>query len=634
MTDDQRAIPRSWAQWADEQCHLIDQVGRWRIIRDFDSNGPAGVLDGTREVISFASNDYLGLTQHPSVKLAAIEATERWGTGSGASRLVVGARSLHRELEAELAQWKHSEAALLFPTGYAANLGVLTVFGERDTLLISDELNHASIVDGCRLARGQVRVIPHLDLDALARALRTSHRRCLIVFDAVFSMDGDVAPVEDLIALADRHGALLVLDEAHAVLGPDVPASVPKDLPLLRVGTLSKTLGSLGGFVAGTRRAIDLLINRARPFIFTTAPTPGDTAAALAAVRILQSAEGSQLIARLQAAVDRFSPGHRSPILPVIIGDEAATMAASAALLERGLLVPGIRPPTVPTGTSRLRIALSAAHTEDQLDRLDEALAELGFAIGARPPQPDPSAQRRQSPVLPAARPDLVAVMAGTGTEVGKTWVAAALCEHLRRLGIRVVARKPAQSFEPKDLASGGPGTDADVLAKATDDDPEAVCPPHRWYERPMAPPMAAAVLGRPVPSIEELVSEISWPPRTQLGLVESAGGVRAPLAEDGDTVALATALWCDLVVLVADPGLGTLNAVRLCADALDSFDIVVFLNRFNPDEHLHRLNRDWLRSRFGLSVMTDINELGTEILRRLETISANAGFPATRSAP
>jgi 8-amino-7-oxononanoate synthase len=374
-----------WEEWIDGQCDRIRAAGQWRAARDFDAAGPSGLL--TVEpgspgvpVVSFASNDYLGLSQHPAVKAAAHGAIDAWGTGSGAARLVVGARPVHRELEHDLAAWRGTEAAVLFPTGFAANLGVLTTFGAPDTRICSDELNHASIIDGARMARAEVTVYHHRDLDQLAARLRDTPR-AIVVTDTVFSMDGDLAPVEAIVDLCVRHQALLVVDEAHAVLGPDPDFGSVDGLDVLRVGTLSKTLGSLGGFVAGSRPAIDLLVNRARPFIFTTASSPADTAAAQAALRVVRSSEGDARRATLRHHIDALVPGHPSPILPVIVGDERDAMAAAAALLERGLLVPAIRPPTVAPGTSRLRIALSAAHTDEQIARLRDVLDELGLAV-------------------------------------------------------------------------------------------------------------------------------------------------------------------------------------------------------------------------------------------------------------
>lgn len=382
-----------WDGRLDRELARIRDAGRWRVTRDLTTTGPVtGEIEG-RPVVTFASNDYLGLTHHPRVVAAAHAALDRWGTGSGASRLVVGSRPLHAELEAELAAWKRSEAALLFPTGYAANLGLMTTLGGPDVTILSDELNHASIVDGARLARAAVRIYRHADLDHLAKLLvevgSEARGPALVVTDSVFSMDGDIADIDGLVEVCGAHDALLVLDEAHAVLGPEVDvgeAATRHGVTVVRMGTLSKALGALGGFVAGPRRYVDLLRNLARPFIFTTAPAPADVAAGLAALRVVRSDEGGGLVERLARHVDRLRPGHPSPVVPVVLGDEATAMAAAATLLEAGLLVPAIRPPTVPEGTSRLRVALSAAHTDDQLDRLAVALDRLAVPPGSAGP--------------------------------------------------------------------------------------------------------------------------------------------------------------------------------------------------------------------------------------------------------
>lgn len=378
--------PGRWTRWTEEQIDHIHRIDQWRAPRSFDAAGPTGTLVAAGlEVVSFASNDYLGLTQHPSVRSAAAAAIERWGAGSGASRLVVGSRPVHHELEEALAHWRRTEAAIVFPTGFAANLGVLATFGQRGVHVFSDALNHASIVDGCRLARAngaEIHILEHLDLDALAAGLRArTDQRCIVVTDVAFSMDGDIASVPDLIELCTRHDALLVLDEAHSVL-QEVPTV--GSATVLQVGTLSKTLGAVGGFVAGPQDMIDLLVNRARSYIFTTAPSPADAAAARAALAIVDSAEGEQLRSRLRMLVDRIRPGHPTPIIPVVLGDERTAVGAAEALLARGLLVPAIRPPSVPAGASRLRIALSAIHTDDQIDRLRDALDELALTRSDR----------------------------------------------------------------------------------------------------------------------------------------------------------------------------------------------------------------------------------------------------------
>jgi 8-amino-7-oxononanoate synthase len=366
-----------WVNWADRQLDDIRAAGRWRATRSFDANGPSGRLGG-REVVSYASNDYLGLSSHPRVVAAAHDAIDRWGAGATASRLIVGSRPCHHDLEDDIAAWKGSERALLFPTGYAANLGVLGALGGPDVTVYSDELNHASIIDGCRLGRSTVVVYRHADIEHL-EALLGEHPggRQIVVTDGVFSMDGDDAPLHAIAEACVRHGALLVVDEAHSVLAPAFPDI--DALQAVRVGTLSKTLGTLGGWVAASASFIDLFVNRSRTFIFTTGLSPADTAGASAALDVLRSAEGADLLARLRHVIDRLAPGHPSPIVPIVIGDEDRAVKASAALLERGILVPAIRPPTVPPGTSRLRIALSAAHTDAMLDDLITGLDAMGL---------------------------------------------------------------------------------------------------------------------------------------------------------------------------------------------------------------------------------------------------------------
>jgi 7-keto-8-aminopelargonate synthetase-like enzyme len=283
--------------------------------------------------------------------------------------------------------------------------------------VLSDELNHASIIDGCRLSRASVAVYRHCDMGHLAGLLASSPDAAptLVVTDSVFSMDGDAAPLEELVSLCARYGALVVLDEAHAVLGPHLPtgpagavtatgstaAASTATAPIVRVGTLSKTLGSQGGFVAASRDVVDLLVNRARSYIFSTALTPADAAAGRAALGILRSPEGAVLVGRLASLVGRLTeaglvaPRHPSPIVPIVLGSEEAALDASAALLDAGLWVPAIRPPTVPVGTSRLRVTLSAAHSDEDVGRLIAALLAL-------PTRCAPSAVR--TPASPATR--------------------------------------------------------------------------------------------------------------------------------------------------------------------------------------------------------------------------------------
>jgi 8-amino-7-oxononanoate synthase len=386
-----------WPDMVRARLDTVVEDGRWRAPREFDARGPAGVLDGA-PVVSFASNDYLGLSAHGAVIAAAQAALDRWGAGAGASRLVTGSRPVHTALEVALAAWKGTDAAVCFPTGFAANLGALSVLGGPGVRVLSDELNHASIIDGCRLSRSPVSIYRHGDVAHLAALLGSDPDiPTIVVTDTVFSMDGDAAPVEEIAALCRRSGALLLIDEAHAVLGPHLPAGLTADpgLTLVRMGTLSKTLGSLGGFLAGPRDVIDLMVNAARPYIFTTGLSPADAAAALAALGVLRSPEGDALVQRLADLVARVGGvdpvdgrGRRarrsSPIIPVILGTEQRALEASAALLAEGLWVPAIRPPTVPAGTSRLRVTVSAAHTDDQVRKLVDALAPLRAAMLTR----------------------------------------------------------------------------------------------------------------------------------------------------------------------------------------------------------------------------------------------------------
>ncbi len=365
-----------WAELVDAANRSIEAAGRWRSIRTLDAGGPTTSITATGQaVVSFASNDYLGLSQHPAVIAAARAALDELGTGSGAARLIVGSRPVHDRLEAALARSHRRDAARLFPTGFQANLGVLGALARcaPGTVILSDELNHASIIDGARLARAEVEVYRHADADHAAELLeRHAHRPTLLVTDGVFSMDGDLAPLDALAEACASHDALLVVDVAHDVLSPEVPDGA------VVVGTLSKTRGAVGGYVAADRAVIDLCTNTSRSFIFTTAGSPADAAAALAAVGIVDGPEGDELRARLRAHVERLRPGHPSPIVPIMLGSEERSMAVSAALLERGLLVPAIRPPTVPPGACRLRVALSAAHSTDDVERLSAALQDLG----------------------------------------------------------------------------------------------------------------------------------------------------------------------------------------------------------------------------------------------------------------
>ena len=360
---------------------------------------PAGVEvvlqgpGGPERLVNWSSNDYLGLAADPRLGAALAEGARRWGSGAGASRLVTGDFACTGALEQELAAFEGTEAALLFGSGYAANLGLLPALCGPGDLVLSDALNHASLVDGCRLTRAEVAVYPHCELAALEAALRrgAGARRRLVVTDTVFSMDGDLAPLAAIAALCDTHGALLAVDEAHAtgVLGPRGSGLVAA-LGLggrvdARMATLSKAAGLAGAWVGGSRLLRELLINKARPFIFSTALPPALAEAASTSLRLLAGPEGDARRERLFRGVRRLAAGlralglpaeERSPIFPVVLGAPERALAVAAALRVRGQLVKAIRPPTVPAGTSRLRIALSAAHGDAHVDGLLAALRE------------------------------------------------------------------------------------------------------------------------------------------------------------------------------------------------------------------------------------------------------------------
>ncbi|EPX64891.1 8-amino-7-oxononanoate synthase [Cystobacter fuscus DSM 2262] len=379
--------------WAEEGLAALKARGLRRYLEPLDSaQGPLVRLGG-ETLVNFASNDYLGLAASPTVRAAAAAALEVHGVGSGASRLVVGDTSAHQRLEARLAAFEHAEAVLLFNSGYAANVGTLQALVGPEDAVFSDALNHASLIDGCRLSRARTVVYPHSDVEALERALAsTPARRRLVVTDTVFSMDGDVAPLRDIVQVCQAHGAALLVDEAHAtgVLG-ERGAGLCEALGLegavdVRMGTLSKSLGGLGAYIAASRPVVDFVLQRARPLVYSTALPAALCAAAEAAVDIVERDDA--LRARLWRNIHRFSKGlrelgfaaePRSAVFPVIVGEPERAVAASQALRSRGLLVKAIRPPTVPEGTSRLRFCLSAAHTEGQLDLALAALRSLNL---------------------------------------------------------------------------------------------------------------------------------------------------------------------------------------------------------------------------------------------------------------
>ena len=372
----------------------LGQIGLRRSLRVIESEQAGRVTYEGRSVLMLSSNNYLGLAAHPRVRQAAIAATERYGVGSGASRLVAGNLEPLRRLEANLARLKSAEAALIFGSGYLANLGALTALAGRSDVILSDELNHASLIDGCRLAKADLKIYRHCDTDHLKVLLEESAaaRRRLIVTDSIFSMDGDFAPLREIVTLARRFDAATMVDEAHAVgvIGPD-GAGLAAELGLqaqidVQMGTLSKALGAYGAYVAGSRVLIEFLINRARSFIYTTALPAPIAAAADAAIEIMRAEperirrlwdSAAHLRSRLEAAGFRF--GHtESPILPLIIGEAQASVEMAKRLLDRGIYAIAIRPPTVPVGTARLRLTPIADHTRTDLDEAIEAIIRCG----------------------------------------------------------------------------------------------------------------------------------------------------------------------------------------------------------------------------------------------------------------
>jgi glycine C-acetyltransferase/8-amino-7-oxononanoate synthase len=386
-----------------ERLEELRDRGLYRRLRLISGpQGPRVTLDG-RPVLLLCSNDYLGLANHPRVRGAAAEAAMRWGAGAGASRLISGNMRLHRGLEERLAAFKGYESALLFGSGYLANTGTIAALAGEGEVVFSDELNHASIIDGCRLSRAKTFVYRHGDLEHLAWGLsEAAGRGSLIVSDGVFSMDGDVAPLERLAKLARDHGCRLMIDEAHATgaLGPGGRGSVAAaglsggvDVVM---GTLGKALGSYGAYVCASRELTDYLINSARSFIFSTAPPPPTIAAGLAALELLEShphrverlAENAATLRAALATEGLEVGGSETQIVPVGVGGAARAMELSERLLERGVFAQGIRPPTVPDGSSRLRFTVMSTHRGGELERAAKlagaAARELGITGSAK----------------------------------------------------------------------------------------------------------------------------------------------------------------------------------------------------------------------------------------------------------
>ena len=384
------------ADFIEQKLEEIRSRNLYRQLKVVDGEQDATVRLNGREVLNLSSNNYLGLANHPALKQAAREALDRWGCGSGASRLISGNMTAHEELEQRIARFKGTEAALVFNSGYQANVGIIATLMERDDVVLSDALNHASIIDGCRLSRAAVSVYRHCDMEHLESLLKDAPARArkLIATESIFSMDGDIAPLGEMVELAERYGAMVMVDEAHAtgVRGPNGAGVVAEmglgDRVLVQMGTLGKALGAFGAYVAGSARLKELLINRARSFIFTTSLPPVVMAMAGAAVELVEREPERQCAlqrntGRLRDGLQRigYEVAGSTQIIPVIIGDEQPCMELAARLLESGFYVQGIRPPTVPPGTSRLRVTTMATHTPKQMEQALAAFEQAGCTV-------------------------------------------------------------------------------------------------------------------------------------------------------------------------------------------------------------------------------------------------------------
>jgi 8-amino-7-oxononanoate synthase len=386
----------------EEQLEQLRAAGLYRELRRVESPPGTRIAVNGQGLLNFSSNDYLGLANHPALREAAARAAGEWGAGSGASRLICGSLGVHHELEEALASFKGTEAALTFSTGYATAVGTIGALLGKEDVVIIDKLVHACVVDAARLCGAKLRVFAHNDSNDLERKLKwavaqprnskleTRNTRTLLVTESVFSMDGDLAPLREIIELKDKYGAWLMLDEAHAtgLFGEHrrglAEACELADRVEIQMGTLGKALGTAGGYICGSRPLIDLLVNRARSFIFSTAPVPAAVAAATAALHLVQSEEGEVRRARLWQNVDqakngvinagRAVPPVQSAIIPLMVGGELKAVELAAALREQGLLVPAIRYPTVARGAARLRLTVTAAHTVEDIATLSQAL--------------------------------------------------------------------------------------------------------------------------------------------------------------------------------------------------------------------------------------------------------------------
>ena len=383
------------------ELEALKEAGLYRRLRVLDDEQKASTSFDRRSVVNLSSNNYLGLTTHPTLRARAIEAIEQFGVGSGSVRTIAGTMAIHMELERRLAEFKKTEAVVVFQSGFTANAGTVASILTKDDVVVSDELNHASIIDGSRLSRADIKVFPHKDVDAARRILQSlpASQRKLLITDGVFSMDGDLGPLPALCGLAEEFGCIMMVDDAHAsgVFGENGRGTIDHfkvhGRVDLQVGTLSKAIGALGGYVAGSRALIEFLYHRARPFLFSTSHPPAVAAACLAAIDVLL--EEPQIIDRLWDNTRFFKAGlqqlgfntglSESPITPVIVGDGALAMRLSDRLFDSGVFAQGIAFPTVARDKARVRTIVTATHTRPQLQFALDAFAQTGRALGIVP---------------------------------------------------------------------------------------------------------------------------------------------------------------------------------------------------------------------------------------------------------
>ncbi len=558
---------------------------------------PSGVPEG----VDFTSNDYLGLARDPRIIAASRVALEEGGTGGRASRLLGGGDRHHREAEAAAAAWLGAEAALLFPSGYQANLALVSALAGPADTIVSDALNHASLIDAARLSRARVAVHRHGDLDDVERALFAARgaRRRLVLTEGVFSMDGDRADLAGLARLCERHDAWLVVDEAHAIgllgaEGAGAWAAVEGGLAAgtrarlaARMVACGKALGAAGGFAVGSRAVVDTLVQGARGFVFSTAPPPAFAAALTQSIRIVRAADTLRercLQHARRIAYELGSPAPASAIVPWVLGAPEVALAAAAALAELGLDVRAVRPPTVPPGTSRLRIVAHANHTVTQVDHLISACRGLATTVRGVPAATEPK--------LHAARGRALVVV-GTDTGIGKTVASALLLCALRAHG-------PAAYWKP---VQTGSESDTDAVGELASASGAELLKPLAEFALPASPHTAAAAEGRTVPVCALTPHLDAWlaANRGRRLVIELAGGLLVPY--DGTvTQADWLAEWRPRVLLVARAGLGTLNHTLLTAEALCARGITPFALLLVGLPHPS--NHATLAARLGLPVL------------------------------